>query len=166
MSDPTPEQRADYLVRKLEQLIRDGRTVRGMSFKTWQALARTELINAFGDIERRKGEARQDRLARRLLIVAATTLTTIGFWGGAVAIDRNREGIAALVIFVSGLVLVAFVSDFGLRKLWGRHKVGRREKSIAKIEDFDGQLKKLENELWLKLKKAKEKAKEAEEFDA
>ncbi|MBF0372770.1 MAG: hypothetical protein HQL39_05055, partial [Alphaproteobacteria bacterium] len=107
----------------------------------------------------------QDRLARRLLVVAATTLTTIGFWGGAVAIDRNREGIAALVIFVSGLVLVAFVSDFGLRKLWNRHKVRQREKTIVKIEDFDAQLKKLENELWLKLKRAKDKAKEAAELE-
>ena len=31
---PTPEQKAEYLVRKLEQTIRDNRTVKGMSFRT------------------------------------------------------------------------------------------------------------------------------------
>ena len=34
--DPTPDERAEYVIRRLEQFIRDGRTVdEGMSFKIW-----------------------------------------------------------------------------------------------------------------------------------
>ena len=41
MADPTPMERADYLVRKLERFIIEGReTKKGMPFRAWQTKAR------------------------------------------------------------------------------------------------------------------------------
>lgn len=126
MSDPTPEERADYLVRRLEQFIRDGRTVRGVSFRDWQAMARAEFENAFTEVEQRKREIRQDVKVRRLLLVASSTLVTIGFWGGVIALDHDRGWIAALIMLASGTILLGVASDFSIRRLWGRRLVEQR----------------------------------------
>ena len=45
-SRPSPEQRADFVVKRLEQFIREGRTVgEGMSLKQWMDMARYEIAN-------------------------------------------------------------------------------------------------------------------------
>jgi len=41
-------------VRKLEQFIREGKSEHGLSFKTWQAMARAEIANAFADLDDRR----------------------------------------------------------------------------------------------------------------
>lgn len=159
---PTPEQRADLLVRKLENLIREGKTERGMSFKTWQALARSELTNAFADFERQIVRSRQDATAKRLVLAGVITAVTIGFWGAAVTIDR-RFGDLATEIFIGAGVLAAIVAaEIFFRRMATRYRTIARAKHFERIEDFDKQLRRLENEAWLKLKKAKEKA-EAEQ---
>ena len=100
---PSPEQQADYLVRRLEQTIRDNRTVRGMSFATWQAIAREEIVNALRDAERRRvAEQRSTALG---LLVAAAALVTIGFWGAVVAVDRAWGAAAALASLGAGVAL-------------------------------------------------------------
>lgn len=38
--NPTPEQRAEFIVRELEEFIRKNRTVGGMSFSEWQDMAK------------------------------------------------------------------------------------------------------------------------------
>ena len=41
---PTPDERSNYVIMRLEQFIREGRTLdEGMSFKKWQAMARTDF---------------------------------------------------------------------------------------------------------------------------
>ncbi|GGF14165.1 hypothetical protein GCM10011611_19900 [Aliidongia dinghuensis] len=158
MSDPTPQERADYLVRRLEQFIRDGRTVRGVSFRDWQAMARAEFENAFTEVEQRKREIRQDVKLRRLLLVASSTLVTIGFWGGVMALDHDRGWIAALIMLASGTILLGVASDFSIRRLWGRRVVEQRRARFERIESFDRQLRQLETEIHLKLKRAEAKA--------
>ncbi|HIJ37907.1 MAG TPA: hypothetical protein HPP80_03335 [Rhodospirillaceae bacterium] len=157
MSDsPTPEQRADYLVRKLENLIREGKTERGMSFKTWQALARAELANAFTDFDQQLVKGRQDAIARRLILVGSSAVVTIGFWGVVVIVDRHF-GILAAWICAGSSVLVALVAlEMFVRRLSSQYKIIARQKTFERIEDFDKKLKKLENEIWLKNKKLKE----------
>ncbi|HEV2673158.1 MAG TPA: hypothetical protein VGV37_01370 [Aliidongia sp.] len=159
MSDPTPQDRADYLIRKLEQFIRDGRTVRGVSFRTWQAMAKAEFINSFTEIEQRKAEIRKDVSVRRLLLVASSTLVTIGFWGGVMALDGSRGWIAALVMLGSGTILLFVAGDFSIRRLWGRGSAKQRRARFERIESFDRQLRQLEAEVRRKLKQAETDAK-------
>jgi len=42
--DPTPDERAEFVILRFEQFIRDGRKVaEGMSFNIWQSMAKTEI---------------------------------------------------------------------------------------------------------------------------
>ena len=158
MADPTPQQRADYLVRKLEVFIREGRTERGMSLKTWQSLARAELTNAFADLENRLIRSRQDLTAKRLILVGASTVVTISFWAAAITIDRKFGDLAALICTGAGALLAAVLAELGLRGFAAHYRTLAREKGIERIVDFDKQLKRLEAEIWLKLKRTKERA--------
>jgi hypothetical protein len=161
MSDPTPQDRADYLVRKLEQFIRDGRTVRGVSFRDWQAMARSELANSFAEVDRRRIEIQKDLAMRRLLLVASVTLVTIGFWGGVMALDKGRDWLAALVMLGAGTVLLGYAGDFGIRRLWHRGAGKQRKQRFERIESFDRQLRQLEAEIRHKLKQTEADAREA-----
>ena len=158
MSGPTPQQRADYLVRKLESLIREGKSERAMSFKTWQALARSELSNAFTDFERQLEKSRQDATGRRLILVGVSTVVTIGFWGTALSVDRRYGDLTAHIFIGAGFLVACVLAEIALRRMVKRYRVVSREKSFERIEDFDKQLKRLEAEIWLKLKKTKEQA--------
>ena len=152
MSDPTPQDRADYLVRKLEQFIRDGRTVRGVSFRSWQAMARSEFVNAFTEVEQRKLEVQKDLSVRRLLLVASVARVPIGFWGGVMALDGSRGWVAALIMLASGTILLFVAGDFGIRRLWDRGAAKQRRARFERIESFDRQLRQLEAEIRQKLK--------------
>jgi hypothetical protein len=161
MSDPTPQDRADYLVRKLEQFIRDGRTVRGVSFRDWQAMARSELANSFAEVDQRRLEIQKDLAVRRFLLVASVTLVTIGFWGGVMALDKSREWLAALIMLGAGTILLFYAADFSIRRLWNRGAAKQRRERFQRIESFDRQLRQLEAEIRQKLKKAEADALEA-----
>ena len=50
--DPSPDERAEYVILRLEQFIREGRTFdEGMSFKIWQAMAKVEIAIAIAESE-------------------------------------------------------------------------------------------------------------------
>lgn len=152
---PTPQQQADYLVRKLEQTIRDNRTVKGMSFATWQAIAREEIANAIASSERRYVE--QDRATTRLMVVGACSLITIGFWGAVVAVDRAYGGPAALIMLAVGLVMLVVFADWGIKRAFARHAGRKRAERLARIEDLDRRIKRMETELQKKHDRVKEK---------
>lgn len=154
MSDPTPQERADYLVRKLEQFIKDGRTVRGVSFRDWQAMARAEFANSFAEVDRRRIEIQKDLAVRRLLLVVSITLVTIGFWGGVMALDKGRSLVAALIILGAGTILLGYAGDFSIRRLWSGRIDKQRKQRFGRIESFDRQLRQLEAELRQKVKQA------------
>ncbi len=152
---PTPEQQAEYLVRKLEQTIRDNRTVRGMSFATWQAIAREELTNALRAAERRQVEG--GRMLARSLLVGAASLVTIGFWGAVVAVDRSWGGAAALASLGAGLALFVVVAQWGISRAaagWARRT---RVERLGRIEDLDRRIKRLEAVLQKKHDRLKDK---------
>jgi hypothetical protein len=155
---PTPEQQADYLVRKLEQTIRDNRTVKGMSFRTWQAIAKEELVNAIRASERR--HARQDRTLNRIALAGAASLVSIGFWGTVVAVDRAYGGQAALISLLAGAVLFFLAADWGLQRAgagWSRRKRAQR---LANIEELDRRIKRMEDALRKKEERLKERMEE------
>lgn len=160
---PTPEQKADYLVRKLEQTIRDNRTVKGMSFRTWQTIAREEIINAMRDMEKR--QIVHDQTINRLILVAASSLITIGFWGAMVAVNTSFGGIAAIITLVAGAALFLVTADWGIKRMAGGYTKQKRVERLANIEDLDKRIKRMEHDMKKKadrLKDTREKLGEIE----
>jgi len=152
---PTPEQQAEYLVRKLEQTIRENRTVSGMSFRTWQAIAREEILNAILAVEKR--HRNHERSVNRLVLTTAASLVTIGFWGAMVAIDRANGGVAAIVTLVAGAALLFAAADWGLGRWGAAHASRKRGERLAGIEDLDRRIKRMEEEMRRKAERTKER---------
>jgi hypothetical protein len=152
---PSPEQQADYLVRKLEQTIRENRTVKGMSFRTWQAIARDEILNALRAVEKRQRD--HDRTVNRLVLATAASLVTIGFWGAMVAVDRSYGGMAAIITLVAGAALLFVAADWGLGRLGAAHSGRKRRERLAGIEDIDRRIKRMEEEMRRKADRLKER---------
>ena len=156
MSDPSASHRAEYMIRQLENFIRDKRTDKGLSFKTWQSLAHAELSNAFLEHERTMLKVKQDRLGKRVLLVGSSAVVTIGFWG-VVIITNDSLGLLAAVLLTGAGATLAFIGgEMATRKLVSHYRDRAREKSFERIRDFDDQVKGLEKKMWLKLKKTKE----------
>lgn len=155
---PTPEQQADYLVRKLEQTIRDNRAEKGMSFRTWQTIAREEIANALHAADRRR--VRHDRAVSRLLLVGSASLVTIGFWGAVMAVDNAYGGIAAIVALVAGAALFFVGAEWGLRRMGSDWSRRQRIERLGRIEDLDRRIKRMENALRKKHDRLKERMEE------
>ncbi len=157
---PTPEQQTDYLVRKLEQTIRDNRTVKGMSFRTWQAIAREEILTAMRSNEKRLHV--HDQTVNRLVLVAASSLVTIGFWGAMVAVNSAYGGVSAIVTLVAGAALFFVTADWGIKRFVSGYNKEKRVERLAHIEDLDKRIKRMEHEMTKKAKWLKEKMEEIE----
>lgn len=155
---PSPEQQADYLVRKLEQTIRDNRSVKGMSFRTWQTIAREEIVNALRAAERRR--LRHDSSVGRALLVVAASVVSIGFWGAVVAFDRTYGAWAAMVALVAGAALLFVAADWGIKRAGAGWAKKKREERLANIEDLDRRIKRMEEALRKKEERLKEKMEE------
>jgi hypothetical protein len=151
---PTPEQKAEYLVRKLEQTIRDNRTVKGMSFRTWQTIAKEEIINAMREMEKR--QMLHDQTVNRLVLVAASSLVTIGFWGAMVAVNSSFGGIAAIITLVAGAALFFVTADWGIKRMASGYNKQKRGERLAHIEDLDKRIKRMEQEMKKKADRLKD----------
>jgi hypothetical protein len=163
MSEPTASQRAEYMIRTLENFIREKRTAQGgMSFRTWQSMAHAELSNAFLEHERTMLKLKQDRLGRRILLVSSSAVVTIGFWGVVMTVNNDLGPLAAAILTGAGAALAFIGGEIVTRKMISQFKDTARKKSFDRIRDFDEQVKKLEKMMWLKQKKTKE---EAEKMD-
>jgi len=162
MSDPTPAQRAEVMVRNLENFIRDKRSDKGMSFKTWQNMAQAELTNAFIEHQKQLTKAKQDRLGRRMMLGGIAALLTIGFWGAVIISDKHFGLLAAAIMSGAGIFLAFILGELAVRHVGSKLTDHGREKLFVRIRDFDDQIKDLEKKMWLKLKKTKE---EAEKLD-
>jgi hypothetical protein len=162
MSEASAAQRAEYMIRQLENFIREKRTDKGLSFKTWQTLAHAELSNAFLEHERALLKTRQDRLGRRILLIGSSSVVTIGFWGMVMIVDHHFGLLAAAILTAAGVTLAFIGGELATRKLISHYRDRSREKSFERIREFDDQVKRLEKMMWLKQKKTKE---EAEKLD-
>ncbi len=154
--NPTPQERADVIVKRLEQLIRDGKTERGgISFKRWQELAVHEVSNAIRDAEKRW--RKDNRFISRGLAVGAATVVTIGVWGtvlaSAAAPDRQT---AALILIIAGGVMFAILGTWGIKRLDKFYQFGRRRDHFERVFDFDRQLAQLDIDLEKRLKELEE----------
>ncbi len=144
--NPTPEDRAIYVILRLEQFIREGRTfAEGMPFKKWQALALTEIATSIADAENEM--IREDPITNRLLFTGAASLITIGFWGTVVSIHQADYLIGALVCGFAGLVLLATAFEWPMRKFWRKSRAKVRKRRLKNIESLNRKIRRLEREL-------------------
>jgi len=144
--NPTPQQRADFVVKRLEQFIREGRTIaEGMSLKQWQDMARFEIAHALLAAENAKHD--DDQVSRRLLFTVAASLVTIGFWGVLFAYDKAHYLVVAVICGGAGLILLAVVGEWRFRKYFKRYQARQREKSIYRVEDLTRRIRRMEREL-------------------
>jgi len=158
--DPTPDERAEYVIMRLEQFIRDGRTLdEGMSFKIWQAMAKTEIAIAVAEAE--LGQQKEESVTRRLLFTFAAALVTVGFWGTAVSMHKIGYLAGAIVVTLSGLVLLGVAGEWRFRKWRQVRQANKRRKALARIERINRRIKRLEGDLEKEEKKLKKKVKEA-----
>ncbi|MEK9753879.1 MAG: hypothetical protein VW338_11825 [Rhodospirillaceae bacterium] len=144
--NPTPEERAEYVILRLEQFIRDGRTLdEGMSFKKWQAMAKTEITIAISEAE--NSQKHDEINSRRVLFVAAAAMVTIGFWGTAVSYHNVGNMAAGIVCTVAGLVLVFAAGGWRARKWNNSRQAKERRRRLARIENLNKRIKRLEGML-------------------
>ena len=143
---PSPEQRADFVVKRLEQFIREGRTIaEGMSLRQWMDMARFEIANALMAAENAQHD--DEAVSKRLLFTVAASLTTIGFWGVLFAYDKVQYLVAAIIFGITGIILLAIVGEWRLMKYFRRHQARQREKSLHRVEDLTRRIKRMEKEL-------------------
>ncbi|MEK9671261.1 MAG: hypothetical protein VW268_01990 [Rhodospirillaceae bacterium] len=142
----TPEERAEYIIMRLEQFIRDGRTIdEGMSFKKWQAMAKSEIAIAIAAAQNEI--QKDDPVTRRLLFMSAACLTTIGFWGTAVSLHKTTYLIGAIVCGGAGIMLLLIAGEWRFKK-WRRKKDAElRTERLANIENLNKRIKGLERAL-------------------
>jgi len=144
--NPSPAQRADFVVKRLEQFIRDGRTfAEGMSLRQWQDMARFEIANAVAAAENAARD--NDQVTRRVMFTVAAALVTVGFWGTLFSFDKAPYLVVAFVFTITGLITLAIVGEWRFMKYFRRHQARKREKSMHRIEDLTRRIKRMEKEL-------------------
>ncbi|HEY9079611.1 hypothetical protein [Magnetovibrio sp.] len=145
-SNPSPEQRADFVVKRLEQFIREGRTLsEGMSLRQWQDMARFEIANAVSAAENAARD--DDKVTRRVMFTLAAALVTVGFWGTVFSFDKAPYLVVAFIFTITGLITLAIVGEWRFMKYFRRHQARQREKSMRRIEDLTRRIKRMEKEL-------------------
>ena len=163
--DPSPDERAEYVIMRLEQFIREGRTFdEGMSFKIWQAMAKVEIAIAIAEAE--LGQQKEESITRRLLFTFAGALVTVGFWGTAVSMHKVGYLVGGIICFVAGLVLLGVAGEWRFRKWKKNRQANKRRKSLARIEGINRRIKRLENDLEKEEKRLKKKVKDAAKIAA
>ena len=154
--NPTPQERGEVIVKRLEKFIREGRSDQGgISFRRWQELAVHEVTNAIRDAE--KHWRNDNRFVTRGLAVGAATIVTIGFWGTVMAAEGapDRQS-AALILIVAGGLLFAVLGVWGVRRLDRFYQSGRRRDHFRRVFNFDRQLAQLDVDLEKRLKELEE----------
>ncbi len=163
--DPSPDERAEYVIMRLEQFIREGRTFdEGMSFKIWQAMAKVEIAIAIAESE--LGQQKEESITRRLLFTFAAALVTVGFWGTAVSMHKVGYLVGGIVCGLAGLVLLAVAGEWRFRKWKKNRQANKRRKSLARIESINRRIKRLENDLEKEEKRLEKKIKAAAKIAA
>ncbi len=158
--DPTPDERAEYVIVRLEQFIREGRTfAEGMSFKIWQAMAKVEIAIAIAEAE--LSQHKEEAVTKRLLFTFAGALVTVGFWGTAVSINKVGYLVGGIICGLAGFVLLAIAGEWRFRKWKKNRDANKRRKSLARVENINRRIKRLENDLEKEEKRLKEKLKKA-----
>jgi len=158
--NPTPYERADLIVRRLEQFIREGRNEQGgINFRKWQELAVLEIANAIRDAEKYfRGD---DRFVTNGLAIGAASILTIGIWGTVLSADAAPERqVAAIILIIAGCVMFGAMGFWGIRRVDRHYKRIRRRDRVRRVLNFDRQLARLDRDLDKRIKNLQENLKE------
>lgn len=155
MGGATPEQRADMVVRKLEQAIRDNRQTlpspngkkgaSGMSLSKWQDVARVEITSAIRNAQREKTS--ESWMVNRLLMGTGAAVTALGFLGTVFSSGGGHRQLAAYVAVGVGLIFLMLGCEWPITKNRAKKKAEKRAKQLAKLNDLDKQIKRMEAHL-------------------
>jgi len=157
-NNPSPEDHADFIMQRLEQFIREGRTVsEGMNLQKWQDMAKVEIASAI--VQSQVNVQDDDVVTKRLLFTFGASFTTIGFWGGLWAYDKLHYVGAAFICGAAGLLMIGVALEWRFRKFWKRRQVGTRQKSLRRCQDLTRRIKKMEVELEKEEKQLKKQLK-------
>ncbi|MSO85881.1 MAG: hypothetical protein EXR04_08065 [Rhodospirillales bacterium] len=137
---PSPEERAEFIVKRLEEFIREKKSPEGMNFKQWQALCKAEIAAAVQE------QTQGDAGLKRVLFTGAAALVTIGFWGMAVSLGRADYLLAGAVCFVAGIVFLGFAGEWSFSRWRDRRRARARMETLARVGDLDKRLKALEKD--------------------
>ena len=141
----TPEEHAEYVVKRLEQFIRNGRTVsEGMSFKKWQNMAKIEITQS---IIEATNQQNNNAVSQFIIFVSAAAMITIGFWGAAVSLNKTDLLTAALICFFAGFSILLVAAWIRYRKYIQQKTDLKRLVSLRRIDDLNKRIKRLEREL-------------------
>jgi hypothetical protein len=150
-----PEDRAQLVIKKLEQAIREkrigvgplvkGKQQRGMSYKQWQKEAQKEISNAIKDALREKDS--QDAFFNRFLMIAGACLVALGFMGAYVAFGDVEKMFVASAGMALGISFLALGFEWIFRLTFKEVTKNIRDKRLQKIKSYDRQLKILESKL-------------------
>ena len=141
-----PEEHAEYVIRRLEKFIRDGRTLdEGMSFRKWQSMAKTEI--AVSITETQNNYKHNEANSRRVLFVSASAMTTIGFWGTVISLEKVTYLPGGIICLIAGL-LILYLASKGRYRRYKKHKDGiKRAGQLIKIKSLNNRVKQLERDL-------------------
>jgi hypothetical protein len=143
---PNPGQRADFVVMRLEQFIREGRTIaEGMSFKQWKEMARVEIAVAIAATENALQD--DDVVTKRLLFTMSAALVTIGFWGAAFAFGKSTYWVVAVICGIAGVALLAVAGEWRWRRYIRTSDSRKRRRILARVEDLTRRIRRMEREL-------------------
>jgi uncharacterized coiled-coil protein SlyX len=145
-NNPLPEEHAEYVICRLEKFIRDGRSLdEGMSFRKWQSMAKTEI--ALSITETQNSYKYDEVNSRRVLFVLASAMTTIGFWGTVISLEKVTYLPGGIICLISGL-LILFLTSKGRYRRYKNKKDGvKRAGQLIKIKSLNNRVKKLERDL-------------------
>ena len=143
---PTPKERANFVIIRLEQFIRNGRSFdEGMSFKKWQTMAGNEIAMAIAEAENTRGK--HESILRRLIFVVASAMVTIGFWGAAASLDNVNHLLAGIICTSAGGTLLFTIGVWRFGKWNNRRKTIERSNRMRRIAQINKRIKQLELEL-------------------
>ena len=140
------EDRADYIVARLEKFIREGsKDEQGMSFERWKQMARSEIAIAVAEAE--MSQKYDELSSKRVLFVVSAAMVTIGFWGTVTSLDKIDVMAGGLICGLAGLVMMLAVGNWRLRS-WSEIKRARNRREIlGRVEGLTKRIKRLEKEL-------------------
>jgi len=145
-STSTAQDRADYIVARLEQFIRDGRKdEQGMSFDKWKQMARSEIAIAVAEAE--LSQQHDELHSKRVLFVAAASMITIGFWGTVTSMDKIEYLVGGVICGLAGILLLLAVGEWRIRSWSERREARKRRQVLSRIESLNRRIKRLEKEL-------------------
>lgn len=145
---PTPEEQAEVVVMRLERFIRDHRVTssKGMSFRKWQDMAKSEIADMLRDAESRN--ARDSRFVERALMILGVGLSTVGLWGTALAIQMAPDRvIAGGLTLLGGLMILWGLGMLGLRSPFRQIQASSRKLAMVRVRSLNRKVSDLEHAL-------------------